>query len=290
MAPRVLFIYNEHLATEALLGEAFTECGFDVDTFEVVPAERIDNPAGDVTFPDPAGYDVVVPLGARWPVYDDALRRSWVGGETGLVRDAADAGVPLLGVCFGGQLLAQAFGGSVARASVPEIGWYDVHSTRPDVVPDGPWFQWHFDSWTLPPGATEIARTATSSQAFVLGRALALQFHPEIDDALLELWLAEDRDGEVAAAGLSHDELRRQTTELADSAATRIRALVRGFLTQVAPARAGYADTHVRNHASSYAGYVPNIENDRDEQMERARPPKCEAHLPGPPRSRPSPG
>jgi GMP synthase-like glutamine amidotransferase len=234
VASKVLFIYNEHLATEALLGEAFAEQGFDIDTFEVVPAERIDDPAVNVTFPDPVAYDVVVPLGARWPVYDDELRRTWVGGETQLVRDAADAGVALLGVCFGGQLLAQAFGGSVERSTVPEIGWYDVDSDQPDLVPVGPWFQWHFDRWTLPPGATEIARTANSSQAFVLGRALALQFHPEIDTALLELWLAEDRDGEVVDAGLGHDELRERTTELADSAATRIRGLVRGFLTHVA--------------------------------------------------------
>jgi GMP synthase-like glutamine amidotransferase len=234
VASKVLFIYNEHLATEGLLGEAFTDCGFDVDTFEVVPAEHVDDPAGDVTFPDPAGYDVIVPLGARWPVYDDALRRTWVGSEMQLVRDAADAGVALLGVCFGGQLLAQAFGGSVARSASPEIGWYDVDSDNPGLVPGGPWFQWHFDLWTLPPGATEIARTANSSQAFVLGRALALQFHPEIDRALLELWLADDRDGEVVDFGLSHDELRTRTTELADSAAERIRDLVRGFLAHVA--------------------------------------------------------
>ena len=120
VAPKVLFIYNEHLATEALLGDAFTECGFDVDTFEVVPAERIDNPAGDVTFPDPAGYDVIVPLGARWPVYDDALRRTWVRSETQLVRDAADAGVALLGVCFGGQLLAQIDLGELIVGSLTE--------------------------------------------------------------------------------------------------------------------------------------------------------------------------
>jgi GMP synthase-like glutamine amidotransferase len=233
VAPKVLFIYNEHLATEALLGEAFVEQGFDIDTFEVVPAERIDNPALDVTFPDPTGYDVIVPLGARWPVYDDALRHTWVGSETQLVRDAADAGVPLLGVCFGGQLLAQAFGGSVQRSTVPEIGWYDVESDHPDLVPGGRWFQWHFDRWTLPPGATEIARTANSSQAFVLGRSLALQFHPEIDAKLLDVWLADDRDGEVVGAGLSHDELRERTTELAEDVATRIRGLVRGFLTRV---------------------------------------------------------
>jgi GMP synthase-like glutamine amidotransferase len=234
VAPKVLFLYNEHLATEALLGEAFTDCGFDVDTFEVVPAERIDSPALDVTFPDPTGYDVIVPLGARWPVYDDALRGTWVGAETQLVREAAEAGVALLGVCFGGQLLAEAFGGSVERSTIPEIGWYDVDSDNPDLVPGGPWFQWHFDRWTLPPGATEIARTANASQAFVLGRALALQFHPEIDSKLLDLWLDGDRDGEVVGAGRSHDELRDRTIELADDVAPRVRVLVRGFLERVA--------------------------------------------------------
>jgi GMP synthase-like glutamine amidotransferase len=234
MAPKVLFIYNEHLATEALLGEAFTEHGFDVDTFAVVPPERIDTPAGDVSFPDPTGYDVVVPLGARWPVYDDALRSTWVGSETQMLRDAADAGVALLGVCFGGQLMAQAFGGSVTRSSTPEIGWYDVDTDNAELVPGGPWFQWHFDSWTVPPGATEIARNANSSQAFVLGRALALQFHPEIDRGLLESWLDDDRDGEVVGFGLGHRELRSRTNELADDAGARVRGLVRGFLTHVA--------------------------------------------------------
>ena len=191
-------------------------------------------PAGEVTFPDPTAYDVIVPLGARWPVYDEALRQTWVGAEMQMMRDAADAGVPTLGVCFGGQLLAQAFGGSVGRSATPEIGWYDVTSDDEKVIPGGPWFQWHFDRWTLPPGATEIARTANSSQAFVLGRALALQFHPELDRHLLELWLAEDRDGEVTSVGGSHDELRSATTELVDSAARRIRGLVRGFLSEVA--------------------------------------------------------
>lgn len=234
VASKVLFLVNEHIATEALLGDAFAEQGFDVDTFEVVPAERVGAPAGEVTFPDPGGYDVIVPLGASWPVYDDSLRDTWVGTEMQLLRDAADAGIALLGVCFGGQLLAQAFGGSVARSPRPEIGWYDVLSDRPEVVPGGPWFQWHFDRWTPPPGATEIARTPNASQAFVLGRTLALQFHPEVDGDLLKMWLAADRDGDVIAAGLDHDELLTRTTELAQDTGPRIRSLVRGFLTHVA--------------------------------------------------------
>lgn len=233
VAPRVLFLRNEHMATEALLGEAFAEEGFDVETFEVVPAERIDDPAGHVEFPDPAGYDVIVPLGATWPVYNEELRSTWVGGEMQMMRDAAEGGAALLGVCFGGQLLAQTFGGTVARSPHPEIGWYDVASDRPDLVPGGPWFQWHFDRWTLPPGSTEIARTAHASQAFVLGRAMALQFHPEVDTELLAVWLAADHHGDVAAAGLTHDEVLTRTAELADDAGVRIRRLVRGFLTYV---------------------------------------------------------
>jgi GMP synthase-like glutamine amidotransferase len=228
---KVLFIRNEHLATEALLGEAFNAQGFEIDTFDVVPAERVHAPAGDVTFPNPTNYDVIVPLGARWPVYDETLRSAWVGAEMAMLRDAADAGVGVLGVCFGGQLLAQAFGGTVAQSPAPEIGWYDLDTEHPDLVPGGPWFQWHFDRWTLPPGATELARTADASQAFLLGRALALQFHPEIDLRLLQLWLADDRDGEVVGFGLSHDELLTATTRFANDAAARVRRLVRGFVT-----------------------------------------------------------
>jgi GMP synthase-like glutamine amidotransferase len=233
VAPTVLFLRNEHNGTEAMLGDAFADCGFDVATFGVVPAERFDSPDVDVTFPDPTDYDVIVPLGASWSVYDEALRRAWVDAEMQMVRAAADAGIPTLGVCFGGQLLAQAFGGSVARAEVPEIGWYDVVSDDEELVPGGRWFEWHFDRWTVPPGATEIARTANSSQAFVLGKALALQFHPELDRALLERWLDADRDGEVASTGVSPDELRSATAKLEASAAKRIRSLVRGFTTRM---------------------------------------------------------
>lgn len=234
VASKVLFLLNEHLATEALLGDAFAEHGFDVDTFEVVPAERAQHPAGEVSFPDPADYDVIVPLGATWPVYEPALLDTWVSAEMQMMRDAADAGIALLGVCFGGQLLAQTFGGTVARAPRPEIGWCEVATDRPDVVPGGPWFQWHFDRWTLPPGATEIARTPHASQAFVLGRTLALQFHPEVDADLLKIWLAADRTDDVVKSGLTHEELLTRTTELRENTGDRIRGLVRGFLTHVA--------------------------------------------------------
>ncbi len=220
-----------------MLGEVFAEFGFDIDLFDVDPPARDDARAGDVSFPDPTAYDVIVPLGARWAVYDETLRNGWVEAEMAMVRRAVAAEVGVLGVCFGGQLIAQAFGGSVSRSPAPEIGWYDIATDDERLVPGGRWFEWHFDRWTLPPGATEIARTANASQAFVLGSALALQLHPELDTALLESWLANDHDDAVAGIGRTHHELRGQTEAFVDDAAVRLRTLVQGFLTKVARAR-----------------------------------------------------
>ncbi|MUL47191.1 type 1 glutamine amidotransferase [Mycobacterium sp. CBMA293] len=233
MTSRVLFVRNDPVAPEAMLADAFSECGFDIDTFDVVPPGRVGAQVGAVEFPDLTRYDVVVVLGARWSVYDEALRASWVGTLMTQLREAADAGVGLFGVCFGGQLLAQTFGGAVSRSDSPEVGWYELSTDEPELIPPGPWFEWHVDSWTLPPGATEIARTAGASQAFVLGRTLALQFHPELDGPVLEEWIADDTDGLVTKVGRTDDELRIETKELSDDAAQRVRALVRNYLSRV---------------------------------------------------------
>ena len=234
MPPTVLFVRNDPIAPAAMLGEDFAENGFDVQTFDVVPADRVDDPAVEVTFPDPRAFDAIVPLGARWPVYDDALRATWVGAEMQLLRDADAAGVPVLGVCFGGQLQAQTFGGTVSRSTAPEIGWFGIDTDDVGLVGPGPWFEWHFDRFTVPPGATEVARNSQASQAFTLRRNLGLQFHPEVDDALLELWIADDDSRDLSACGVRADDLREQTAADRDGAAARVRTLVANFLTTVA--------------------------------------------------------
>jgi GMP synthase-like glutamine amidotransferase len=225
---KVLFLYNDPTAPAGLLGEVFAESGYDVSTFDVVPPDRADDPVLDVVFPDPLGYDVIVPLGARWAGSDE--RVPWVADESTMVRHALDSGLGVLGVCFGGQLLAQALGGTVARSPQPEIGWCDVHTDNPGLVPAGPWFQWHFDRLTAPPGAVEVARNGSATQAFVKGRALGLQFHPEVDTALVEQWIDEDGGSDMTRLGLDAAELRARTAELADGAAGRLRLLVAGFL------------------------------------------------------------
>ena len=227
----MLFLRNDPTAPEALLGEVFTESGFDVSTFDVVPARDPDNPVREVTFPDPAPFDAIVPLGARWAAYDDTV--PWIAAEMAMVRAALDSGTGVLGVCFGGQLLARALGGTVARSPEPEIGWHDVDTGDTALVPGGPWFQWHFDRFTAPPGAHTVARNAHAVQAFSLGRALGLQFHPEVDGALVEQWITEDTNDDIGALGLSREDLRSRTAAEVDDAVRRLRLLVAGFLSRL---------------------------------------------------------
>lgn len=224
----MLFLRNDPTAPEALLGEVFAESGFDVCTFDVIPPGRPDDPIVDVAFPDPADYEAIVPLGARWAADDDHL--PWVGAQMAMVRRALAVGAGVLGVCFGGQLLARALGGTVSRSPDPEIGWHEVHSSDDTLVPQGPWFQWHFDRFTVPPDAIAVARNDRAVQAFRRGRALGLQFHPEVDGDLVERWIAEDTTGDIARLGLSADDLRARTATEADDAARRLRLLVRGFV------------------------------------------------------------
>ena len=228
MSRRVLFIYNDPTAREALLGECFAEAGFDITTFEVVPPERVADPAIEVAFPDPLAFDVVVPLGSRWAAYDDRL--PWVAAEMAMIRRALDAGAGVLGVCFGGQLLARTLGGTVARSPHPEIGWSEVRSADPALMPGGPWFQWHFDRFTVPPGARLVAENGAAPQAFVSGRAVGMQFHPELDGELLALWIDDDTAGDIERLGLDADELRERTRTEVDGATRRLRLLVGGFL------------------------------------------------------------
>lgn len=229
MPQRVLFVRNDPTAPEALLGDVFTEYGFEISIFDVVPGGRNDDPHVQVAFPEPSEYDVIVSLGARWAADDDSL--PWITAEMDMTRRALACGVGVLGVCFGGQLLARALGGTVGRSPHPEIGWHEVRSNRPDLVPPGPWFQWHFDRFTAPPGAVEIAGNDCATQAFIHGRALGLQFHPEVDGALVERWIDEDADGDIGRLGMSVQDLRARTDAEVDDAARRLRLLVRGFLT-----------------------------------------------------------
>jgi len=231
---RALFVQQDHVSPTGPVGDRFRHHGYEIVELLVVPPERFASPDVTVEFPDPRDYDVIVPMGAPWSVYDVDTIGSWIGAELAFLRDAHEADVPIFGICFGGQALAAALGGSVQRGTEAEIGWYDVDSAEPDLVGPGPWFQWHYDSFTSPPGARTFAATPLGPQAYTIGRSLGLQFHPEITPDQLVAWLENGGDASLAEAGIDAAELVAQTTSTAAAAAARTHALVDAFLAQVA--------------------------------------------------------
>lgn len=112
----------------------------------------------------------------------------WAGHEIQAMRRAVEAGVPVLGLCFGGQTLALALGGDLAQAREPEIGWLPVEP-EDDSVPPGPWAQYHYEVIHLPPGARELARTPAGPAAFRAGPHTGTQFHPEATPERMSTWI-----------------------------------------------------------------------------------------------------
>lgn len=126
----------------------------------------------------------------------------WLEDELRLVRAADEAGVPVIGHCLGGQLLAKAFGAPVTRHVVKEIGWGEVRVTDAELaarwLDDGTltsveMFQWHGDTFALPPQAKNfLASPFCARQAYVIERPgyahLGMQFHCEMTPQLIRAW------------------------------------------------------------------------------------------------------
>jgi GMP synthase-like glutamine amidotransferase len=231
---RVLLIQHDHICTPGFVGERLTDRGFELVMHQVVEEDRFLSPNVEIEFPHPTDFDMIIPMGAPWSVYDHEAIGTWVPTELKMLREAHDHSVPVLGICFGGQMLAAAHGGSVSRSAVPEIGWADIDSDDEALVPAGSWFQWHYDQWQLPQDAQEVARNAKSSQAFSLGRNLAVQFHPEMSSEILASWMSTGGAEEIDKFGLDLEELVRQTAERDAANRERAHRLVDQFLDRMA--------------------------------------------------------
>ena len=222
---RALHLHHDANSLSGLIGEVLADR--DVEAVSHQVCEIPGSPIGSPEFPDPQEFDLIVVYGSRWSVYDDDVAH-WVVPELELLRRADGAGVPVLGLCFGGQMLSAAHGGLVAAADRPEIGWHRVQSHVPDIEP-GPWLQWHFDIFTVPEGAEELAVSPSGPQAFRLRRNLGLQFHPEADRAVIEAWFADDID-QIQAFEIDPDELLVQADHERPAARARAERLVRTLL------------------------------------------------------------
>lgn len=134
------------------------------------------------------------PMGAL-----DFDRHPGLRAEAELVRTATDAGIPLLGICLGHQIIATALGAALHPGAASEVGLGTVDVVTDDRVLGNagdsvPALHWHYDVVDLPDGATLLARTAqTPNQAFRMGDTVfSTQFHPEVDGRMLDRWLDVD--------------------------------------------------------------------------------------------------
>ncbi len=227
-SPRILVAQHDRDTPLGLLEAPLRAAGCALDVWHArrEPAPELDGAAG------------LVVLGSEVHPTQDA-DHPWLTASRELTRDALAAELPVLGVCLGSQLLAQAAGGEAGPIGRLEIGWLpldpvDGAGRDPllSAVPPAGYraFQWHEHGFTVPPGAGLLARTGEGDQAFrVDGRpAWGIQFHVEADPEIIGPWVAEN-DARLRAMGIDPEALMAESAERNAANTAVASAMAEGF-------------------------------------------------------------
>ena len=243
---RVLSLVHQWDAASGVFGDAVAEAGYELVERNVaeegVPGED---------------FDAVLVFGGAVHV-DQEDRHGWLKEEDSYLRRLLRQGVPVLGVCLGGQLLAKALDAQVRRMPSPEVGWYDVELTAEaadDPVLGGlpgsfETFQWHSYAFELPGGAVALARNSRCLQAYRAGAAAwGLQFHAEVTRATVDAWIESSKPEDDG--GIDFVRLRSESDRSIGRWNELGKEICRGFLTVAERATARGATTRATSPRSS---------------------------------------
>jgi len=202
----VLLVQNTRIEGSGYLGDLLKQDNFEIHT---TYAKKEKLPERNFSF--------VVILGAPESANDDL---PYLQNEQRLIKRCVENNTPVLGICLGSQLIAKTFGAKVYRGPKKEIGFYH------DLMPDGarnlfsgfekPFtvFHWHGDTFDLPSGAIRLAHsTDYQNQAFRLKSAVGLQFHLEINEEMINLWLNKNQEKLDQIPYISFDKIRSDIDE-----------------------------------------------------------------------------
>jgi GMP synthase-like glutamine amidotransferase len=221
---RALLLANSGDADAGFVGQRFEDYDFSFTTVHrEYPHE----------WPSLDGIDLVLYLGSNWSVYWDNVAKN-VAAESEVIREGHRRGIPQFGICFGAQIMSHALGGSAERAKKSEVGWHEVIATPTYGVLAGSWMQWHYDTFSAPPGAQVLALSDAGPQAMQMGRTFATQFHPEVNEAIISRWMSGEGAAELAALDMTPNALIERTRAEVERSGPAAGLIVDWFLHNVA--------------------------------------------------------